>query len=147
MDVDRGRKIYDNITRLSYKKGMRVNEVCRKANVSSGIIGDLKHGRRDNIGAVTVDKLSRVLECTPDDILSLRRNDEPMPDVPAVDKIGYFNARAMEELRQRPELRRLVRAAMKATATQVKATAVLLESITKAKDDGGIFMSDEDVDG
>ena len=68
--MDKGEKIHQNITRLAYEKGMGINDLCKQAKVSSGLIADLKHGRRENIGNITSAKLCKVLECNPEDILS-----------------------------------------------------------------------------
>lgn len=127
--MTKGEKIYDNIKRLAYKKGMSVNALCKQAQVSRGMLGDFEHSRRDTLGQITIDKLTRVLECTPEDILSLKENNEAMPDAPKRDRSSFFIKQATEALEERQELRRLLRAAMKANKKQVDSTAALLESI------------------
>lgn len=127
--MDRGKKIYENIQRLAYANGMTIGELCRKASVSAGSIGDLKHGRRDNIGTTTIQKLCAVLKCSPSEITTMAENPNPMPEKPQPDILGNFYAEAVAQMEERKELRRLVRVAMRATPVQVNATAVLLEEI------------------
>ena len=142
--MDKGIKIHSNIMRLAYAKGLGISDLCKQAKVSSGIISDLKHGRRDNIGSVTVSKLCSVLGCEPEDILSMTEHKEPMPDRPYIDRFSPFMERVEVAMKETPELRRLIRAAMKATPLQVKSTAVLLESIVDAQANGGIIYSGEE---
>lgn len=142
--MDKGKKIHANIKRLAYAKGLGINDLCKQAKVSSGILSDLNHGRRDNIGNITVSKLCAVLECEPQDILSMKEHNEPMPERPNIDRFSPFMERVANAMKETPELRRLIRAAMKATPLQVKSTAVLLESIVDAQANGGIVYSGED---
>lgn len=132
-----GTKVFENIKRLAYAQGKSLNQLCQEANVSRGTIGDLEHGRRERIGVVTLYKLCKVLECQPDDILSEKEFDEPMPDKPKVkrDRITPLADKTMQALVERPEFRRLIRAALKANDLQVKSTAILLESIVDAQKD------------
>lgn len=142
--MDKGRKIHDNIMRLAYAKGLSISDLSKRAKVSNGILSDLKHGRRDNIGRVTVSKLCAVLDCRPEDLLSMTEHKEPMPDRPCIDRFSPFMERVEVAMKETPELRRLIRAAMKATPLQVKSTAVLLESIVDAQANGGIIYSGEE---
>lgn len=144
--MDKGKKIHSNIERLAYAKGLGLSDLCKAAKVSNGILSDLKHGRRDSIGNVTLSKLCAVLECDPKDILSMKENSEPMPERPNIDRFSYFMERVTEAMKDNKELRRLFRAAMKATPLQVKSTAVLLESIVDAQANGGIITSEQDED-
>ena len=140
--MERGEIIYRNLQLLAYAKGMTIQKMCVEAGVSAGIIGDLKSGRRNNIGNITVDKLSRLLECTPDDILHDPITNQPIPDAPKADRSQGFYIKALNAMKERPEMRRLIRAAMNANTQQVKSTAVLLESITQAKINGGVLSDD-----
>ena len=142
--MNKGEKIFENIKRLSYEKGMTINELCRQANVSRGMIGDYQHGRRNDMGRITLDKLTKVLGCTDEDILSETVRLDPMPDKPK-DKRGDNSIDLLvAEIKERPELRRLLRAAVRANKQQVKSTAVLLESIVDAKYNGGVLTDDEE---
>lgn len=140
--MDEGKKIYENIQRIAYFQGRTVNDVCRKAKVSAGVISDLKNGRRKSIGKVTLEKLSKALDCRIEDILT-GEDGLPLPEAPKAMHIEGFIDRATDALRERPELRRLVRAAMKANTQQVKSTAILLESITRAQQEGLFGIHDE----
>ena len=133
-----GKKVFENIKRLCYERGKSINQVCQEAEVSRGTIGDLEHGRRKKIGVVTLYKLCKVLECQPDEILNEEEFDEPMPDAPKVrrDRFTPLANQTMQALVERPEFRRLIRAALKANDLQVKSTAVLLESIVDAQRSG-----------
>ncbi len=141
--MDRGLKIYENLKRLAYDRGLTIQKMCERAKVSPGTIGDLKHGRRNNIGNITVDKLMNALNCTREDILSEGIIGEPIPDAPKADRLVKFIAEAEVALREREELRRLLRAAMNANTQQVRSTAILLESITQVQMEGGLFTDDE----
>ena len=141
--MDRGLKIYENLKRLAYDRGLTIQKMCEKAKVSPGTIGDLKHGRRNNIGDVTIDKLTKALNCTREDILMEGIISEPLPDAPKADRLVKFIAEVEIALREREELRRLIRAAMKANTQQVRSTAILLESITQAQSEGGVIFDDE----
>ena len=140
---DRGIKIYENIQRLAYQQGYTIQKLCEEARVSAGTIGDLKHGRRNGIGNITIEKLVKVLGCTREEILSEGIKVEPFPDAPKADRLVSFIEEATEALREREELRRLIRAAMNANKQQVRSTAILLESITQAQAEGASFTDDE----
>ena len=140
--MDRGMIIYENLQRLAYERGLTVQKMCNEAKVSAGSIGDLKAGRRNNIGKVTVDKLVKFLGCTEEDIMNDPIVHQPIPESPKADRLEGFYAKAMDSMHERPEMRRLVRAAMKANTQQVKSTAILLESITQAYAEGGIITDD-----
>lgn len=127
---------------LAYANGMTIQKMCEAAKVSAGIIGDLKHGRRNNLGSITVDKLIKVLGCTAEDILHDPVTEKPMPDAPKADRSQHLYIEALTAMKERPEMRRLIRAALVANTQQVKSTAILLESITKANAEGGIFTDD-----
>lgn len=142
MDKERGLVIYENLQRLAYAKGLTIQRMCNEAGVSPGIVGDLKHGRRNNIGKVTLDKLTRFLGCEEEDILHDPIRNIPLPDAPKADRSQGFYIKAFQAMQDRPEMRRLVRAAMKANTQQVRSTAILLESITEAQKEGGIFTDD-----
>lgn len=139
-----GKKVFENIKYLSYKRGMSLNQLCKEAEVSRGTIGDLEHGRRKKIGVVTLYKLCKTLECQPEEILNEEELEDPMPDAPKVkrDRITPMVEKAVEAMLVRPELRRLVRAALKANDLQVRSTAILLESIVDAQKDGGLDGKD-----
>lgn len=138
-----GKKIYGNIQRLAYAQERTVNDVCRKAKVSAGVISDLKNGRRNSIGKITIDKLSKELDCQAEDIMFGKSDPSQLPESPKAMRTEAFIDRAVEALRDRAELRRLVRAAMKANTQQVKSTAILLESITQAQQEGLFGIHDE----
>lgn len=142
--MTKGEKIFENIQRLAYANGMTVNELCKMAKVSRGMIGDLQHGRRNDIGRITLDKLTHVLECTDEDILSQTIRHDPIPDKPMDNRGEASIDRIVNEIKERPELRRLFRAAIKANKQQVRSTAVLLESIVDAQYNGGILTDDEE---
>lgn len=141
--IDSGKKIYENIQRLAYEQGYTIQKLCEEAKVSAGTIGDLKHGRRTGIGNITIEKLIKVLGCTREDILDEGIRVDPMPDAPKADRLVLFIEEATEALREREELRRLVRAAMNANKQQVRSTAILLESITQAQAEGINLTDDE----
>lgn len=140
--MDNGERIFENIQRLAYSRGKTVHDVCRKAKVSAGIISDLKHGRRNSLGKITLEKLSSELGCRIEDITEAE-DGSPMPEAPKSKRIDIFIERAVESMHERPEMRRLVRAAMKANTQQVKSTAILLESITQAQKEGLFLSGDE----
>lgn len=142
MDKERGLVIYENLQRLAYAKGLTIQKMCKEANVSPGILGDLKNGRRNNIGKVTVEKLTKFFGCEEEDILHDPIRNMPMPDAPKADRSQGLYVQAFKAMQDRPEMRRLVRAAMKATTQQVRSTAILLESITEAQKEGGIITDD-----
>lgn len=137
-----GEMIHENIQKLARSQGRTIKDVCRKAKVSAGVISDLKSGRRNSIGKVTVEKLSKELGCRPEQILEWS-GVATMPEAPKAKRTEAFIDRAAESLRERPEMRRLVRAAMKANRQQVNSTAVLLESITQAQKEGLFLSGDE----
>ena len=140
MSEDRGKRIYDNIRRLTWEKGLTIGAMCNQAHLSQSVVCDLKHGRKDNIGTRAIEKLCSVLECTPNDILYNNNENEPLPEKPKGKRTDKFFAEVESALSERQELRRLVRIAMKANKKQVEATAVLLEEILK-----GGFPSHEDA--
>lgn len=142
MDEERGKLIYKNIQTLAYAKGMTIQKMCKEAGVSPGIIGDLNNGRRSNIGKVTVQKLTDYLGCSEEDIFS--DSDKPMPKKATADRSQGMYVKAFEAMKERPELRRLVRAAMKASPQQVRSTAILLESITQVQLEGGMISDDDE---
>ena len=140
---DKGVKIYENIQRLAYERGYTIQKLCEEAKVSAGTIGDLKHGRRNGIGNITIEKLVKVLGCTREEILSEGIWIDPLPDAPKADRLVSFIEEVTEALREREELRRLMRAAMSANKQQVRSTAILLESITQAQSEGISFEDNE----
>lgn len=135
--MDRGKQIYENITRIAYEQGRTLNEVCRNARVSHGIISDLKHGRRSGIGDVTIQRLMHTLNCRREDILA-DVEGAILPDPPKAKRTEASVDRMLDQLRdvlmERKELRKLLKAALKATDKQVHSTAVLLEAIIDASE-------------
>lgn len=127
--MTKGLIIFKNIKRLAYANDMTINELCKKAKVSRGVIGDLEHGRRNGIGYVTICKLSEALGCDAEDIITEANESASISKQPKINRLEGFIDRASEALYDRPELRRLMRAAMKANRAQVNSTAILLESI------------------
>ena len=140
--INKGLRIYNNIERLAYAQGMTVGELCKKVKVSRGMIGDLKTGRRDSIGQITCEKLARGLGCEPDEIIPKGSEPIEVGEKPAVNKTAHFIEKATKALEDDVELRRLMRAAMKATRKQVRSTAALLETIVDMNmtdgDEGGV---------
>jgi DNA-binding Xre family transcriptional regulator len=138
-----GSKIYENIQRLSYKQDRTVNSVCKDAGVSPGIISDLKNGRRKQIGIVTLKKLATALDCSIEDITEEAVSGVPVGKFPKANRIEPFIERAIESMRERPEIRRLLKAAMNANRQQVLSTAILLESIVDVQSNTTERVSDE----
>jgi len=143
---DKGLQIYENIARLCYERGRTVNEVCDRANVSHGMLSDLRYGRRSGIGRVTIERLMKELQCTEKDILYGTGQGKEMPEAPKPDRVTPAVDRTLAELRtvmiERKEIHRLIKAALKASDKQVHSTAVLLETILEARE--GITVDGEE---
>ena len=140
-----GKKVFENIKRLSYERGLTLNQLCKESTVSRGFLGDLEHGRKGKVGVVTLYKLCKVLECQPEEILNEEESPDPMPEAPKIkrDRITPMIEKAVQQLEERPELRRLVRAAMRANDLQVRSTAILLESIVDAQKNGELYGEED----
>lgn len=117
-------RLFHNIERLSYEKGMTVSSVCKRAGVSPSVIYDLKYERKETLTDKTIRKLCSVLECSPNDMFLPIEQDIPRPPV---NRIDPFIERATEQLRERKDLRRLVSIAMRSSDKQIRAVAMLLE--------------------
>ncbi len=58
--------LYQVISTLCQQKNLSISALCRKANVSPGIISDLKTGRKKTINVETATKLAAALEVSAD---------------------------------------------------------------------------------
>jgi len=121
-------RLYENIKRLSYERGITLGNLCKRAGLYRSMISDLKSGRKKTLSDETISKLCSVLQCNTEDI---RTENVTVTDLerPKQKRNEQFYERLAEELEERPAMRKLFHAAHKATDAQVNATAVLLESI------------------
>lgn len=120
---------YENIERMAYQQGMTISMLSDETHMRRSVLSDLKNGRKNQLSPITVRKLCEVLGCTEDDINKEYSGKDPMPDKPQRRQGEPTYDRYHEALKTRPEIRQLVRTAIKATPRQVRATALLLESI------------------
>ncbi|MFI3168605.1 MAG: helix-turn-helix transcriptional regulator [Faecalibacterium sp.] len=58
--------LYQTIATLCQQKELSIAALCRKANVSPGIISDLKNGRKKTINVETASKLATALSVSAD---------------------------------------------------------------------------------
>ena len=121
-------RLYENIKRLSYERDITLGNLCKRAGLYRSMITDLKSGRKRTLSNDTVEKLCDVLECNPEDILDQNASVTDL-ERPKQKRNEQFYERLADEMEERPAMRRLFRAAHRATDAQVNATAVLLESI------------------
>ena len=129
--------LYENIQRLAYAQGMTVSGLAESAGIRKSVLSDLKAGRNKTLRPATIYKLCEILDCSFADITE-EHEDAPMPTKPQRRKTELNYIRIHKEIKERPEIRRLLRVAIKATDKQVRATAILLESIIEGTiGDGG----------
>ncbi len=71
--------LYETIATLCKKKQLSIAALCRKANVSAGIISDLKTGRKKTISVETATKLAAALEVSADVLTGAHaQGDDPL---------------------------------------------------------------------
>ena len=121
-------RIYTNIKYLAYERGMTMGGLCEQAGLYRSMLTDLKYGRKKKLSDETLQRLCKVLDCNIEDILYSNAPNTNL-ERPKQRRNENFYARLSVELEERPVMRRLFKAAHRATDAQVKATAMLLESI------------------
>lgn len=138
--------LYANIERLAYERGMTVSALATKAGMQKSVLFDLKVGRNKSLRMTSIQKLCDALDCTVGEITDGSSEGKDMPDRPKRKKPDITYVALQEQILERPEIRRLVRIASKATDRQVHATATLLESViegTLGSENGGEAIVDE----
>ena len=136
--------LYENIERLAYERGLTVSGLCIKAGIQKSVMFDLKVGRKKTLRPATLKKLCDAMGCDMDEITSSDTEGLEMPDRPKRKKPDITYAALQDQIMTRPEVRRLVRIASKATDRQVHATATLLESVVEGTlGNGGDDIEDE----
>jgi transcriptional regulator with XRE-family HTH domain len=68
--------LYDTVARLCAERGYSVSGLCRKANVSPGILSDLKTGRKKSVNVKTAAKLAAALGVSADVLSGAEQSDE-----------------------------------------------------------------------
>ncbi len=102
--------LYETIATLCQKKQLSIAALCRKANVSAGIISDLKTGRKNTISVETATKLAAALEVSADALTGAPTQDgDPLLAL-------YDQVKDLLDERDKQELMAFMQ--MKATAKQ-----------------------------
>ena len=138
--MERHTIMFNNIQRLAYEQGLTISGLCEKAKIRRSVLFDLKYGKKQSLTGTTMQKLCDVLLCNIEDITTESRKNDPIPDRPKRKPAEFTYEKIHQELSTRPDVRRLMRAAMDATDKQVRATAILLESIV----DGTLGSGDDE---
>lgn len=127
-----GTQIYENIQRIAWKQGITIQSLCDEAGVRHSVLSDLKCGRNKNITDITLYKLATALDCDIEDFKRIYK--EPMPKRPSRrSKLIKEYEEVANAMQDRPELRRLMRVAVKASQKQVESVAALFETVVKGK--------------
>ena len=137
--------LYENIERLAYERGLTVSGLCIKADIQKSVLFDLKMGRKKTLRPATIKKLCDAMGCDMADVTDSNTEGLKMPERPKRKKPDIVFTALQDQILERPEVRRLVRIASRATDRQVHATATLLESIVDRTlgQNGGDDIADE----
>lgn len=65
-----------NIDVMLAKKKMSVTELSEKLDITLANVSILKNGKAKAVKVETLDKLCKILDCTPGDLLEYRPDDE-----------------------------------------------------------------------
>ena len=123
-----GKQVYENICRIAWGQGMTIHNLCYEAGLRPSVLSDLKFERNKSISDITAYKLANVLDCDPSDFY--RVYTDPMPPKPMkASRLRVEYAAVADAMQDRPDVRKLMRVALKATPKQVSSVANLLESI------------------
>ena len=136
--------LYENIERLAYERGLTVSSLCAKAGIQRSVMFDLKMGRKRSLRSTTIKKLCDAMGCDMDEVTYNYTEGLEIPERPKRKKPDIVFTALQDQIMTRPEVRRLVRIASKATDRQVHATATLLESVVEGTlGNGGDDIEDE----
>lgn len=128
----KGTQVYENICRIAWGQHMTIHNLCIEAGLRPSVLSDLKFGRNQSISDVTAYKLAEVLDCDPSDFY--RVYTDPMPPKPTkASRLRVEYEAVADALKDRADLRKLMRVAIKATPKQVNSVANLLETIVNGK--------------
>lgn len=73
--------LYENIKELCDEKGVKPGKMCTEANVSKGLITDLKMGRKKTVHVDTAQKIADYFGVTVDRVLGAEKEAAAPKDV------------------------------------------------------------------
>lgn len=73
--------LYENIKELCDEKGVKPGKMCTEANVSKGLITDLKMGRKKTVHVETAQKIADYFGVTVDRVLGAEKETAAPKDV------------------------------------------------------------------
>ena len=73
--------LYENIKELCDEKGVKPGKMCTEANVSKGLITDLKMGRKKTVHVETAQKIADYFGVTVDRVLGAEKEAAAPKDV------------------------------------------------------------------
>ena len=73
--------LYENIKELCDEKGVKPGKMCTEANVSKGLITDLKMGRKKTVHVETAQKIADYFGVTVDRVLGAEKETAVPKDV------------------------------------------------------------------
>lgn len=69
-------ELYERIKEIAEKYGYSVNQLRIKANLSPGVLGDLKSGKSKNLSRATAEKLADALGITVDELYGVQTEEK-----------------------------------------------------------------------
>lgn len=93
--------LYENISKLCAKNGIKGGKMCTDLCISKGLLTDLKMGRRSGVSAVTAQKIADYFGVTVGYLLGT--DDAEIKKSPAEPKLSRGEEEVLELFRQIPE--------------------------------------------
>lgn len=87
--------LYENIKELCDEKGVKPGKMCTEANVSKGLITDLKMGRKKTVHVETAQKIADYFGVTVDRVLGAEKETAAPKD----DGLSPMESQLMEYVR------------------------------------------------
>ena len=87
--------LYENIKELCDEKGVKPGKMCTEANVSKGLITDLKMGRKKTVHVETAQKIADYFGVTVDRVLGAEKETAAQKD----DGLSPMESQLMEYVR------------------------------------------------
>lgn len=136
-----GREFYDNLEKIAWSRGMSIHALAAESGISPTNLSRLKYNRANDLYMKTCIKLADALHCSVNDLITPWQEEEQQT-APRKSKLDSFMEDADQALRDRKEIRRLMRVALKASKKQINSVAALLETIVENAND----QNEETVD-